>query len=241
MTIPKIKQGEVLKVTAFKNPGSGAIEFARRYIGPGHDYEEMLEIMSAVIDGHFAEIHDKKVKRCQCCGFYYRDKTKNNSGTTCSRECKAIKDSVLKTYARRVRAEEKGTTRKSYKDGRYYGGEYSFWCNEQAMFEYDRKRSVYTHGNDFEEVVAAAQRRLNMGGKKRITTDFNLYEDDWSTAKYKPSMEFYGDTKATGGSVTIIKRSREEIEADLLGRYGEKHLLKMRKRALDHTKIINRI
>lgn len=240
-TIPKIKQGEVLKATAFKNPGTGAIEFARRYIGPGYEYDEMLEIMAEVIDGNFVEIHDKKVKRCQCCGFYYRDKTKNNNSTTCSIECKASKDAVIKTLTRRARKEQAGTARKTYKDGRYYGGEYSFWCNDEAMFEYDRKHGIYAQGDNLEAVIATAVKRAQMGGKKRVTTDFNLYEKNWSNAEYKPSKQFFGNTKPTASSVKIIKRSASDIEADLIERYGEKHLAKMRKRALDHARETKRI
>lgn len=241
MTIPKIKQGEVLKATAFNNPGAGAIEFARQYIGAGQTYDDMIEVMAAVIDGNFIEVHDKKVKRCQCCAFYFRDKTKNNSATTCSRECKASKDAVIKTINRRIRTEQSGKARPTYKDGRYYAGEYSFWCNDQAMFEYDRKHKSYAQGDNFEAVIATAQKRLKMGGRKKVTTDFKLYEKNWSSSLYKPSMEFYGDTPATGGSVKVIKRSREEIEEDLLDRYGEKHLAKMRKFAQDHARQIEEI
>lgn len=240
-TTYKLKQGEVLKDTAFKNPGTGAIEFARSYIGPGHDYDEMLEIMSDIIDGYFTEVHDKKVKRCQCCGFYYRDKTKNNSATTCSAECKAGKDVVLKTYKRRVKAEQQGTARKSYKHGRYFGGEYPFWINDDAMFEYDRKHKIYKHGDDLEEVVARAQRRAQMGGKKRITTNFGLYEGEWSTAETQRLPEFWGDTPTTGGKCKIIKMTREEIEAELLAQYGERKLENARQRALGHAKSIGRI
>lgn len=241
MTIPKIKQGEVLKATAFKNPGAGAIEFARQYIGPGHDYEDMLEIMADVIDGYFEEVHDKKVKRCQCCGFYYRDKTKNNSSTTCSLECKASKDAVLKTLKRRAKKEQDGTARKSYKHGRYYGGEYSFWRSERDMFEYDRKHKAYSYGDDFEEVVAAARIHIQNGGKKRNTKTDDLSKVNWDVSEYTPSIEFYGDTKPIAGNVKVIKRSRTEIDADLLERFGEKHLAKMRQRAVDHARETKRI
>lgn len=241
MTIPKIKKGEVLKETAFKRPGTGAIEFARQYIGPGHEYYDMLEIMAEVIDGNFVEIHDKKVKRCQCCGFYYRDNTKNNSSTTCSIECKASKDAVLKKITRRYKTEQAGTARKTYRDGRYYDGEYSFWCNDEAMFENDRKRKIYSQGDNLEAVIATAIKRAQMGGKKRVTTDFNLYEKDWSNAEYKPSKEFFGDTKPVASELKVIKRSAADIEADLIERYGEKHLAKMRKRALDHARETKRI
>ena len=235
----KLKQGEVLKATAFKKPGTAAIEFARQYIGPDMYYYEMLDVMSDLIDGNFIEIHDKKVKRCQCCGFYFRDVTKNNSATTCSRECKAGKDAVLKTYKRRVRKEQEGTERKSFKHGRYYGGEYSFWCSEWAMFEYDRKHAIYSHGDDFEEVVASAQRRVLMGGKKRVTDNYGLYEGEWSNSETVRSPEFWGDTKTVGGKVKTIKRSREEIDAYLLEKYGEKKLAKARYEAEIHAKGLN--
>lgn len=238
----KIKQGEVLRETAFKNPGTGAIEFARRYIGPGYEYYDMLEIMEDVIDGNFVEIHDKRVKRCQCCGFYYRDKTKNNSATTCSIECKAGKDAVLKKFTRRTKKKEAGTARKSAEELYYYSHlEYPFWNgieanSERLMSENDRKSNVYSYGDTLESVVAKAQRRVLMGGKKRVTQDFDLYEGKWSNAKTTRLPEFWGDTPATGGKVTVIKRTREEIEADLLARYGERKLKEARRRAIEFAK-----
>lgn len=236
MTTLKLKQGEVLKDTAFKNPGAGAIEFAREYIEQEIDYYELLDVMTDLIDGNFVEIHDKKVKRCQCCGFYYRDKTKNNSATTCSPECKATKDAVLKTYNRRIKAEQNGTARKDYRYGRYAYGEYPFWVNDAAMFEYDRKQGVYSYGDNLESVIATAQKRALMGGKKRVTENFGLYEGEWSNAETQRLPEFWGDTPATGGKVKVIKRSREEIEADLLARYGERKLKEARRRAIEYAK-----
>lgn len=232
----KLKQGEVLKDTAFKNPGTGAIDFARRYIGPGMDYHDMLEVMEDVVDGNIVEIHDKKVKRCQCCGYFFRDITKNNSATTCSRECKAGKDAVLKTYTRRVKKEQNGTGRKSFKYGRYHGGEYPFWVNDWAMFEYDHKHNIYAHGDDFEEVVAAAQRRILAGGRKRVTDNYGLYEGEWSNKETTRSHDFWGDTPTTGGKVKTIKRTRADIEAYMLDKYGEKKLAKARYEAIIHAK-----
>jgi len=230
-TTLKLKQGEVLKATAFKNPGEGAIEFARQYIGPGQEYHDMLDVMSDIIDGNFVEIHDKKVKRCQCCGFYYRDKTKNNSATTCSIECKAGKDAVLKTYNRRVKTEQAGTARKDYRNGRYAYGEYPFWASERDMFEYDRKQKVYSYGDTLEAVVAAAQQRVRMGGRKRVTQDFDLYEGEWCNAETQRLPEFWGDTPTTGGKVKTIKKAKGEVAAELLERHGAEKLRRARREA----------
>ncbi|MFP3919347.1 hypothetical protein U5N28_16220 [Lysinibacillus telephonicus] len=241
-TTLKLKQGEVLKATAFRNPGEGAIEFARQYIGPGQEYHDMLDIMTDIIDGNFVEIHDKKVKRCQCCGFYYRDKTKNNSATTCSIECKAGKDAVLKTYNRRTKKREEGKARKSVEELYYYSHlEYPFWNghgmnSEQLMFENDRKHNIYSYGDTLEAVVATAQRRAAMGGKKKVKENFGLYEGKWSNAETQRLPEFWGDTPTTGGKVKTIKKAKGEVAAELLERYGAEKLQRSREKALAHAK-----
>lgn len=228
----KLKKGEVLKDTFLKvSPGEGAIEFARRYFFFNMlDYDE-LEIATALVDGDFAEVNDPRVRRCAHCGYYYRDKTKNNSSVTCSKECGTSKDIVLKAWRREVRKVGK-VRRLSWLDLHYVSSskgkplEYPFWKSNWHMFEYDRKRKVYSFGDDFEQYVAQ-QKRKEESGNKRKTPEHIDYNGD-----IKPRNIYVKLGGHIGyGKVTVMKRSREEIEADLLARYGAKKLQQERFRA----------
>lgn len=226
-----------------REPGEGAIEFARRYIKPGMDKEAALDVLTEVIDGYVKEVFDKKVKRCDHCGFLYRDVTKNNSSKVCSDECKASKDYAKKKKKRKVTTIKNGTARK-YSDDLYYYAhlEYPYWNSidgrrtEDLMSMFDRNRGSILLGANLENVVAAYKKRQGSGAKRKKTDNTNLYESNWSKSVWKPSAEFWGDTKPEASRVKFTKRSREEIEAYMLKTYGEKKLQIARKRALDYAK-----
>lgn len=226
-----------------REPGEGAIEFARRYIKPGMDMEMALDMLTEVIDGYVREVFDEKVKRCSYCGFLYRDVTKNNGSKVCSNKCKAKKDSASKKKKRKDTAMNNGTARK-YADNLYYYAhlEYPYWNSidgrksEDLMSMFDRKRGSILLGDNFENVVASHKKRQQEGGKRKNTDNTNLYESKWSNSVWKPSAEFWGDTKPDASRVKIIKRSREEIEAYMFEKYGETKMAGVRKRAIAYAK-----
>ncbi|MEG0471097.1 MAG: hypothetical protein RR588_02070 [Solibacillus sp.] len=228
----KLKKGDILKSTFLKvEPGAGAVDLAQRYYFFNMANRDELEIAEALVDGRFEGVDDPKVRRCAHCGYYYRDKTKNNMSVTCSKECASGKDIVLKSWRREVRKVGK-VRRLSWLDLHYassYQGEpleYPFWSSDWHMFEYDRKRKVYSFGDDFEQYVAQQKRKAEMGGKRKTAEQIDY--DGYNTPR-----NIY---VKLGGSVgygkeTVIKRSREDIEADLLARYGAKKLQQERIRA----------
>lgn len=226
-----------------REPGLGAIKFTRRYINEEMTYDECLEVMASVIDGYVEGIDDKKVKRCGYCGHLYIDPTKNNSSKVCSDECKGGKDYEGKKEKRKITKVTTGKARKYANDLYYHSDiEYPFWVGngkmsaEDTMMAFDRKRGVISLGDNFENVVATYQRRQRMGGKRKNTDNTNLYESKWSNSVWKPSAEFWGDTKPVASKVKVIKRTREDIEAYMLETFGEKKLAMARKRALDYAK-----
>lgn len=227
-----LKKGDVLKHTFLKvEPGTGAIELARKYFPPNVEYHDALEIAAALIDGHFEGIDDPKVRRCAHCGYYYRDKTKNNSSVICSKECASGKDIVLKAWRREVRKVGK-VRRLSWLDLHYassYKGdplEYPFWSSDWHMFEYDRKRKVYSFGDDFEQYVAQQKRKAEMGGKRKTAEQI-----DYDGYNVPRNIHVKLGGHVGYGKVTVIKQSREKIEAELLARYGAKKLQQERVRA----------
>lgn len=227
-----LKKGDVLTHTFLKvTPGTGAVEFARRYFPINVEYHDALEIATAVIDGHFEGVDDSKVRRCAHCGYYYRDKTKNNSSVTCSKECGTGKDVVLKAWRREVRKVGK-VRRLTWLDLHYassYQGEpleYPFWSSDWHMFEYDRKRKVYSFGDDFEQYVAQQKRKAEMGGKRKTAEQIDY---DGYNAPRNIYVKLGGSVGY--GKVTVFKKGRGEVEADLLARYGAKKLQQERVRA----------
>ncbi|MGE6487752.1 hypothetical protein [Paenisporosarcina sp. NPDC076898] len=222
----KAKKGEILTTALKVDPGTGAVDFAMRYV------EELTlnhveELVEDLVNGNFEEIDDKKVRRCQFCGYYYRDVTKNNSSLTCSDDCKTGKDIVLKAYRRKLESEGK-PKRLSYEDLYYAQGlEYPFWANEFHMFESDRKNGAYSYGDNFEEVVARDLMNAKMGGKKKAAQiiDYDGYDN------VVPFAVDLSEKLRKTTEMKTIKRSASEIEDDLLARYGAEKLEVERKRA----------
>ena len=77
----------------YREPGKGAIEFARQFV-EGRTRDEAIEILRDLLNGNLHDKTDKRIKKCSTCGYYYRDRTKNNSSKTCSRECKIKRDTL---------------------------------------------------------------------------------------------------------------------------------------------------
>lgn len=228
----KLKKGEVLKHTFLKVlPGAGAVELARRYFPLNVEYHDALKIASNLIDGYFEGVDDPKVRRCAHCGYYYRDKTKNNSSVTCSKECSDGKDIVLKAWRREVRKVSK-VRRLSWLELHYASSykketqEYPFWTSDWHMFEYDRKRKVYSFGDDFEQYVAQQKRNSEMNGKRKAVEHIDY---DGHNTPRNIYVKLGGEVSY--GKVTTIKRSCEDIEKDLLTRYGVEKLQRERVRA----------
>lgn len=228
----KLKKGDVLKSTFLKvAPGAGAVDLAQRYYFFNMVNYDELEIATALIDGNFKGVDDPKVRRCAHCGYYYRDKTKNNMSVTCSKECASGKDIVLKAWRREVRKDDK-LRRLTWLDLHYassYKGEpleYPFWRSDWHMFEYDRKRKVYSFGDDFEQYVAQQKRKAEIGGKRKTAEQIDY---DGYNVPRNIHVKLSGNVGY--GKVTVIKQSREEIESELLARYGAKKLQQERVRA----------
>lgn len=229
----KVEKGQLLTTALTVDPGKGAVDFAMRYV------EEMtlshvVEVCKDLLSGNFEEIDDKKVRRCQYCGYFYRDSTKNNSSLVCSDECKTGKDVVMKAYRRKVASTGK-PRRPTYKELYYRGEEtgYPHWMNERYMLEYDRKHELYSYGDDLEAVIGREMQKTKMGGKKRSTQAIDYNGDE------KGIIPFYvrfPSKKEKDGKVITVKKSPEQIEQDLIARYGEVKLMQECKRAQNFSR-----
>lgn len=237
MTIIKVEKGQLL-ITALKvDPGAGAVAYAMSYVEE-MTLEHVIPLCEELVSGfteRLAEalgIDDKKVRRCQFCGYYYRDTTKNNSSLVCSAECKTGKDIVLKEYRRKVRNADK-PSRPTYKNLYYTSSfrpetaEYPFWTSDFHMKEYDRRHGAYSYGDNFEEVVGRALLNVKMGGKKKKS---QLIDYDGFAGALPFAVKLSEKQQKTMVHKTI-KRSAADIEADLVARYGAEKLAEERRRA----------
>lgn len=226
----EIKPGEVLAESAFKvDPGTGAIKLAQEF-AVGRTRDEVEEILSDLIDGNFEGANDKRVKRCQYCGYFYRDITRANSSHTCSPECKSGKDNLLKRYRRRIR-EDAGLKpkRKLLKDEHYADGEYPFFASDYWMFEYDRRNQTYSYGDNFESYIGWYQNRTH---RKKVApkSSYSGKHEEKPVRNIKFSVGVH--KQASNGAITVSKESRENISKHLESSYGAQKLAFERKHAL---------
>lgn len=190
--IMKIQKGQVIEELAYEaKPGAGAIEFMSELIEQYFDEYLDEEILIRDIEEDKPELFaEKRVRRCCACGHYFRDKSKNNSAVTCSDNCRSKKNVYLRNIKRREQRQAEGTSHLSR--DMYYNDDHGYWTEEQAMIQSDQRHIVNT--SDFEKTVARSQRRQQIGGKKRVTSQ-NI--DDIQSTTTRRSREFWGTTWAT--------------------------------------------
>lgn len=225
-------------------PGEGAVLYAlhhllRRSVPHGGKMtpEQVLELCVDITAGNFEGVGGKRVRRCQYCGYYYEDITRNNSSLVCSDECKTGKDIELKAFRREIRKASNPKRRLTYKE-RYYAEyhpdgsvlEYPFWKSDFHMFEYDRKRGSRLYGDDIEEIIARSQLNTEMGGKKKGVAVVPYNGDEKGVKDI--SVRFIDAGQRKPGEVVSYKMSREDYDAYLLETYGAAKLRNERKRAI---------
>lgn len=170
-----------MQTTVYGWPGEGAIKYARRQLA-GLTREQakarIPRLLKQLPD-------DKRVKRCDYCGYPWRDESLRNTKRTCSEECKT----GIKTLQRRQQRADKalltGKTKKRTKREQNYIWwlEYPFWLNEYEMLKYswkfekpmDAERLAYIRGN--QQLYGSGNRRkkAHKPGEEddRAARDFN--------------------------------------------------------------------
>ncbi|EJL31790.1 hypothetical protein [Brevibacillus sp. BC25] len=164
-----------MQTTVYGWPGEGAIEYARQYI-VDLPREEALPIIHRLLK---EPSDDKRVKRCDYCGYPWRDGSKRNTKRTCSDECKT----GIKTLQRRQQRADKalltGKTKKRTKRDEYYIWwlEYPFWINEYEMLKNSWKyeKSMDEEGLSY---IRGKQQLYGKGNRKRKTHDPGKEDDD---------------------------------------------------------------
>jgi hypothetical protein len=191
--------------TTYRQPGTGAIQFAKEYIS-GLDRRQALPIIKQLIDGKLHDKTDKRIKRCEYCGYFYRDKTRPNNSKTCSRECKIAKDTLIraKKNADKAVLKPKKDIEKEIYTAYTYWLEYPFYLNEHYMLKHAHDYESPFDYDKLSQIDAARQRnykRKTTGGIGKVYVRGLRHKHLYSPVK-------------------ISRISREEIDEYLINKYG---------------------
>jgi hypothetical protein len=179
-----------MRTTKTTEPGRGAVEFAKEFT-EGLTKEEALPVIRRLIRGELHDHDDKRIKKCEYCGYYYRDKTRPNNSKTCSPECKAARDYLAKAKKRADAALLK--PKKPKYGGLYaYWLEYPYWTDEKAMLRYNYRREAVFDDQKLAQIDAARQRAERIGGRRKpkyVASDEKQYNVRVKFAKYEEARK----------------------------------------------------
>jgi hypothetical protein len=210
-----------------RNPGEGAVEFAISIIEPVIENitrERAHFVFNRLFLGELHDVTDRRVKRCDWCGYFYRDKTKPNNSKVCSPSCKFAKDNHVKAMKKADAALLKPKKEKSFEREMYechvHWLEYPYYLSEHYMLKRaHRYESPFSH-DKLEQIDAAIQR-----GYKRKS---NATPTDGSDKVYIRGISH----KHRFGEVEV-----SQLEPDYFAeKYGERHLKLERRRAEEFSR-----
>ncbi|WP_346200049.1 hypothetical protein NSQ96_15340 [Caldifermentibacillus hisashii] len=213
-----MKQPPKTSDQTYRNPGTGAIEFARQYT-EGLTVKEALPVIERLLKGELHDPADKRIKRCAYCGYYYRDKTRPNNSKTCSRECKIASDTLKRARKNADKALLKQDFEKELYT--YYARhlEYPFYLSEHYMLKRAHNHETPCTDDKLAQIDAAKQR-----GYKRKATNTPT---DGSDKVYVRGLRY----KHSYGEVQTSFIPRERIDEYFINKYGAYKLRMERRRA----------
>ncbi|WP_019722268.1 hypothetical protein [Heyndrickxia coagulans] len=225
-----MKQPPKTNDQTYRNPGTGAIEFAKKYV-EGLTVKEALPAIERLLKGELHDPADKRIKRCTYCGYYYRDKTRPNNSKTCSRECKIANDTLKRAKKRAdaalLKPEKERDIRKEMYTYHAYWLEYPYYISEHYML-----RRAHNHERPFApdklaQIDAAKQRGYKRKGYARPT--------DGSDKVHVRGLRY----KHSYSEVATTQMKRDEIDQYLTLKYGNKKLKMERWRAVKFATVKN--
>ena len=158
-------------------PGLGAVEFTTQFTA-GLSRQEAAYVVSALLQGELHDPADKRVKRCDHCGYYWRDDSLRNTKRTCSDACKT----GIKTMQRRQqRADAELLNPKPRKrtlmDDYIYWLEYPFWINEYSMIKIGWKFEKPS-GIALMDYVETSRGQMGEGNRRKSKKHVSYHGDD---------------------------------------------------------------
>lgn len=123
-------------VVLYSEPGEGAIEYARQFVGDRGKQPEVIDVLIKLVNGELHDPYDRRVKRCDYCRYFWRDESSRNNRKSCSEDCKQARRKLQKRKERERSELLNPTPRKrTKKDDYVYWLEYPYWSNEASMIE----------------------------------------------------------------------------------------------------------
>lgn len=118
----------------YREPGAGAIEFTKYFMTGVRELDELT--VKILLEGRLHDQDDKRIKRCDYCGYFWRDPSLRNTRKTCSNECKT----GIKTLQRRKQREKQDLLnpkprKRRLIDDYVWWLEYPYWQNEDSMIK----------------------------------------------------------------------------------------------------------
>ncbi|MBD7965387.1 hypothetical protein [Fictibacillus norfolkensis] len=122
---------------SYNEPGLGAIEFAKHFI-KNMNRNDALKVTTQLLKGELHDNQDNRVKRCDYCGYWWKDNSLRNTRKTCSDGCKT---SIKTLQKREQRANEfllnpeKKEKKETLMDYYLWWLDHPFWVQEYAMIK----------------------------------------------------------------------------------------------------------
>jgi hypothetical protein len=212
----------------YKNPGEGAVEYANSFFEQltveTITREKALLLINRLINGDFNDDTDKRIKCCDWCGYFYRDKTKPNNSKVCGQSCKFAKDNHAKAVKKADKELLKPKKEKSFERELYechvHWLEYPYYVSEHFMLKRAHRYETPFSHDKLEQIDAAIQRGYKRTNKATPTDGSDKVYVRGISHKHR-----YGDVEVS------------QLEPDYFEeKYSERHLLLERKRALEFSR-----
>lgn len=205
-------------MTTTIDPGAGALEFALAYVGEEITLARVEPLVKELVAGNAHDPTDRKIKRCDYCGYYFRDKTRPNNSVVCSADCRKLRKAL------NARTEYVPAPPKPRPAG--LDLEYPFYKNPSTMHKYSRNELLKSP-HSIANIQAARLRDERIGGKRRKREIIQYNGDELSQRRFNVKIVPH-NRKA--GEVVVSKMTREECYQD---KYTPEKLMLERWRAID--------
>lgn len=165
--------------TEYREIGVGAIKYAKE-LTDGMSRTEIESGIEDLLQGVLNDPSDKRVKRCDYCGYWWRDNSLRNTKRTCCEDCKRS----IKTLQRRKQRTDKvllnpklQTPKKHMlRDDYLWWLEYPCWANEYSMLKYGWK----------------FERPMTIAKMDYVTSNHEMYGEG-NRRKPRRTSDYHGD------------------------------------------------
>ncbi|WP_332629194.1 hypothetical protein [Halalkalibacter flavus] len=221
-----------MKQPNYRTPGSGAVSFAAQY-AKGMIRAQALPVIVQLMAGELHDQSDKRIKRCNYCGYWWRDDSLRNTKRTCSPECKTKVKSLQQAERRADHALLNPKPKKPSHLEQYYVWwiEYPFWIDDYQMLKHTWKYESMKSNAKIEHIEAAKKRGEAMGGRKKPNYQVPYgggEKDDQAVKLHKVSLRLPKSDRESG---EVKSFNIDNVNAYLREKYSEEKLQLEAKRA----------